>query len=65
MILECHMGAAPDDRAQIHVDYVDYGTPYEGSASDERAQIYVDYGARWGLRQRIDLRYFWITNCGF
>ena len=58
------MGAAPDDRAKI---YVDYETPKEriklrsiwimgrhtGAAPDARAQIYVDYveDTIWGLRQ--------------
>ena len=31
-----------DDRAQIYVDYIDYGTPC-GAAPDDRGQIYVDY----------------------
>ena len=37
-IMGRHVGAAPDDRAQIYVDYVDYGTPWE-AAQNDGAQI--------------------------
>ena len=37
-----HVGAAPDDSAQIYVDSLDYGIPF-GAAPDNIVQIYADY----------------------
>ena len=37
------MGAAPDDRVRIYVEYSDYGT-HMGTAPDDRAQIHMDSG---------------------